>query len=62
MGCLQLEVKGVLCLQGNPIEKGYDVTLQVEEKHDEVMKKVREGKGAKPLCHYTVTSLSLIHI
>ncbi|XP_045544673.1 zinc finger CCHC domain-containing protein 3 [Salmo salar] len=58
MGYLNLQVKDVLCLQGNPMEKAYDVTFHVEEKHDDIMKKVREGKGARPLCHYEVTSLA----
>uniref|UniRef100_A0AAZ3QKS2 CCHC-type domain-containing protein n=1 Tax=Oncorhynchus tshawytscha TaxID=74940 RepID=A0AAZ3QKS2_ONCTS len=57
MGHLKLKVKDVLCLQGNPMEKGFDVTLYLEEKHNEIMKTVTEGKEG-PLCHYTVTSLA----
>uniref|UniRef100_A0A8C7IVB1 CCHC-type domain-containing protein n=1 Tax=Oncorhynchus kisutch TaxID=8019 RepID=A0A8C7IVB1_ONCKI len=58
MGHLKLKVKDVLCLQGNPMEKGFDVTLYLEEKHNEIMKTVTEGKEEGPLCHYTVTSLA----
>ncbi|XP_064825408.1 zinc finger CCHC domain-containing protein 3-like [Oncorhynchus masou masou] len=58
MGHLKLKVKDVLCLQGNPVEKGFDVTVHLEEQHDEIMKMVREGKEEGPLCHYTVTSLA----
>uniref|UniRef100_A0A4W5KCU1 CCHC-type domain-containing protein n=1 Tax=Hucho hucho TaxID=62062 RepID=A0A4W5KCU1_9TELE len=58
MGILKLEVKDVLCLQGNPMEEGYDVTLHKEEKHEEVMKKAREVGMARPMCHYEVTSLA----
>jgi hypothetical protein len=43
MGHLKLKVKDVLCLQGNPMEKGFDVTLYLEEKHNEIMKTVTEG-------------------
>jgi hypothetical protein len=57
LGYFKLKVKDVLCLQGNPIEKGFDVTFFVEEQHDEVMKKAKEEKGEGPLCHYAVTNL-----
>ncbi|XP_052354842.1 zinc finger CCHC domain-containing protein 3-like [Oncorhynchus keta] len=57
MGHLKLKVRDVLCLQGNPMEKGFDVTLYLEEKHNEIMKTVTERKEG-PLCHYTVTSLA----
>ncbi|XP_052360915.1 zinc finger CCHC domain-containing protein 3-like [Oncorhynchus keta] len=58
MGYLKLQVKEVLCLQGNPLEKAFDVTLYTEERHDGIMKKVREEKEEGPLCHYAVTSLA----
>ena len=58
MGCLGLKVKDVMCLQGNPNENAYDVTLYTEEKHDGILKMAKEGKGEGPLCHYTVTSLA----
>uniref|UniRef100_A0A8C7NZB8 CCHC-type domain-containing protein n=1 Tax=Oncorhynchus mykiss TaxID=8022 RepID=A0A8C7NZB8_ONCMY len=58
MGCLRIEVKEVLCLQGNPNEKAFDVTFHKEEKHDEVMKMAKEAEKTGPLCHYAVTSLA----
>uniref|UniRef100_A0AAZ3SPA5 Uncharacterized protein n=1 Tax=Oncorhynchus tshawytscha TaxID=74940 RepID=A0AAZ3SPA5_ONCTS len=58
MGVLKLTVKDVLCLQGNQMEGAFDVTLYNEEKHEEIMKKVKEVGGEKPLVHYTVTSLA----
>uniref|UniRef100_A0A4W5L7H3 CCHC-type domain-containing protein n=1 Tax=Hucho hucho TaxID=62062 RepID=A0A4W5L7H3_9TELE len=58
MGCLKIEVKDVLCLQGNPMESAYDVTFHKEEKHLEIMKKVKAMEGTRPLCHYQVTSLA----
>uniref|UniRef100_A0A8K9XL03 CCHC-type domain-containing protein n=1 Tax=Oncorhynchus mykiss TaxID=8022 RepID=A0A8K9XL03_ONCMY len=58
MGCLRIEVKEVLCLQGNPNEKAFDVTFHKEEKHDEVMKTAKDVEKTGPLCHYAVTSLA----
>uniref|UniRef100_A0A673WIC1 CCHC-type domain-containing protein n=1 Tax=Salmo trutta TaxID=8032 RepID=A0A673WIC1_SALTR len=58
MGILKLEVKDVLCLQGNPMEGAFDVTFYTELKHDEVLKRVREVGGDKPMAHYEVSSLA----
>uniref|UniRef100_A0A8K9XY52 CCHC-type domain-containing protein n=1 Tax=Oncorhynchus mykiss TaxID=8022 RepID=A0A8K9XY52_ONCMY len=58
MGCLRIEVKEVLCLQGNPNEKGFDVTFHKQEKHDDVLKMAKEAERKGPLCHYAVTSLA----
>uniref|UniRef100_A0A8C7KNP7 CCHC-type domain-containing protein n=1 Tax=Oncorhynchus kisutch TaxID=8019 RepID=A0A8C7KNP7_ONCKI len=57
MGFLGLKVKDVMCLQGNPNEKAFDVTFQSEEGHG-VMKRAKEGRKEGPLCHFTVTSLA----
>lgn len=54
MGCLRIEVKEVLCLQGNPNEKGFDVTFHKQEKHDDVLKMAKEAERKGPLCHYAV--------
>ena len=58
MGVMKLEVRDVLCLQGNPMEVAYDVTFHKEDKHDEIMKKARELGATRPLCHYEVSSLA----
>uniref|UniRef100_A0A8C7NHZ5 CCHC-type domain-containing protein n=1 Tax=Oncorhynchus mykiss TaxID=8022 RepID=A0A8C7NHZ5_ONCMY len=58
MWILKLTGKDVFCLQGYPLEGTYDVALHSEEKHDEILKKVREVGGARPMCHYEVTSLA----
>ncbi|XP_031654964.1 gastrula zinc finger protein XlCGF17.1-like [Oncorhynchus kisutch] len=58
MGCLRIEVKEVLCFQGNPNEKAFDVTFHKEEKHDDVLKMAKEAEKTGPLCHYAVTSLA----
>uniref|UniRef100_A0AAZ3R488 CCHC-type domain-containing protein n=1 Tax=Oncorhynchus tshawytscha TaxID=74940 RepID=A0AAZ3R488_ONCTS len=58
MGVLKLAVKDVLCLQNNPMERGFDVTVYTEEKHDEVLKKVKAVEGERPMCLYDVTSLA----
>nr|XP_046188006.1 uncharacterized protein LOC124016475 [Oncorhynchus gorbuscha] len=58
MWILKLTGKDVFCLQGYPLEGTYDVALHSKEKHDEILKKVREVGGARPMCHYEVTSLA----
>ena len=58
MWLLKLTGKDVFCLQGYLLEGTYDVALHSEEKHNEILKKVREVGGARSMCHYEVTSLA----
>uniref|UniRef100_A0A8C7W286 CCHC-type domain-containing protein n=1 Tax=Oncorhynchus mykiss TaxID=8022 RepID=A0A8C7W286_ONCMY len=58
MGQLKLTVKDVLCLQDNPLERAFDVTLYTEEKYEEMMRKARELETESPMCHYVVTGLA----
>jgi hypothetical protein len=57
IGILDLEVKDVMCLQGNPMEVAFDVTFHKEEKHNKILKMARELGNERPMCHYEVTSL-----
>lgn len=58
MGALSLKVPDVMCLQGNSMEEAYDVTFYTESKSDEVMEKVKEAKGERPLSFFNIVCLA----
>ncbi|CAB1324756.1 unnamed protein product [Coregonus sp. 'balchen'] len=58
MWVLKLVIKGLLCLQANPLEGAFDVVFHTEAKHDEVMGTAKEIEKTRPMCHYEVASLA----